>query len=707
MTRKRFSSILGVGVLSMVAFANPQFATADLDNAGEEFILSVLPNYTTPNVEVHLTSAVATTVTVEYPVNAPTFTSSVAVNPGSITIVSLPSDAAQSWSSGVIQNNSFRLSAPVEFVAYTVDRAVYSSDAALGLPVDALNNEYVVTTYNEAFGNAEVAVTAVFDNTTVTITPSNDLGGGQLAGVPFSITLNRGEGYLFTAPAGAPGGLAGSIVESDKPVSVTNGNYCTQIPIGTSYCDHIYEQAQPTATWGNSVIAVNLAQRTGGTIYRVVTSEDNNDITLDGVSQGIINRGQYLEIGPIDSAHVIAGTKPIFATQFMTGSTSPGATEGDPAMSNLIPNDQFLSGYTFSTVGGGQFDVHYLTIVAKDSDVGSLIIDGVAVPPGSFTAVSGTGYSYAVLRVDEGTHNTSSANGHGLYLAGYNQDDSYLYPGGARFGFINPVGDANPPLCDLSLIDPALVQYSGTGTDNRPSEDINDNNILDAGEDLNNNGLIDKDKGIFFVQLLPGSSNLTLDVAPFVPGVGSVTYGLSATDPALPVSGGVLVTDGAGNTCQSSLAENQCEDTDLTPNLVAMDGAASDMLKLGKAIKKYLKRYSGNSTLGGSAISQLNALYLANWTLTWTELPKKAQDNCTNPQACVNVNSVTPLIDYNVDINQMVALNKGLIKKLKAAGAPLSLIQEFRRQNQEFLLDAQQNAAQIPTETLSCEDLMM
>lgn len=38
-----------------------------------------------------------------------------------------------------------------------INRAQYTSDAALGLPVDTLNTEYIVMTYNEAFLSAQFA----------------------------------------------------------------------------------------------------------------------------------------------------------------------------------------------------------------------------------------------------------------------------------------------------------------------------------------------------------------------------------------------------------------------------------------------------------------------------------------------------------------------------------------------------------------------
>ncbi len=62
-----------------------------VDNKGTDFIMAFLPNHTESTaVQVHLTSDVNTNVTVEYPVNSPTFTTTVAGGPGSVTIVTLP-----------------------------------------------------------------------------------------------------------------------------------------------------------------------------------------------------------------------------------------------------------------------------------------------------------------------------------------------------------------------------------------------------------------------------------------------------------------------------------------------------------------------------------------------------------------------------------------------------------------------------------------
>lgn len=527
-----------------------------LDNKGKDFIMAFLPNFTSPTVELHLTSDVATTVTVEYPLNSPSFVLPVAVNPGSITIVNVPAASAQSWSANNVLNNCVHAYANDEFVCYMVNRAPATSDAALALPVEILNTEYIAVTYYAVLFNnvdSEIAIFAAYDNTTVTITPSNNMVGHP-AGVPFNVVLNKGEGYFNTGlVAGAAGDLTGTIITSTKPIGLTNGNNCANIPLGTAYCDHIFEMAQPTQTWGKKAMAANLPHRGEGSVYRIVASQDNTNISLDGVFQATINKGAFIETNIIPGNHVFDANNPIFVTQFMTGVTRPLTDNlGDPAQGNVIPAEQYLSNYTFSTVGNNQFVENFVTIIAENADVGvSMQLDGSTIPAGNFSPIPGTNYSAAVLQIGSGTHTTSSAGKHGITVEGLNLADSYLYPGGGLFQFINPVGDANPPVCGQVSVS-NLVAY-GSATDNKPSEDVNNNSILDPGEDLNGNNQIDVDKGIFFVDLDPSSTNLALTVNPFTPGDGSVSYSVSLINNAIDGQGAVIVTDGAGNTCSSAI----------------------------------------------------------------------------------------------------------------------------------------------------------
>jgi hypothetical protein len=455
---------LGGGLLGCTPDCNLDTNQCDaasfvLDNKGREFFLGFLANPLVPaTAQIHLTSDVPTTATIQYPVNSPSFSQTVTVTPGQVKVVTLPNAAHSGWTAGRVLNNAVRVSAPDELVAYVVNRATATSDAGMGLPVDALGTSYIVTTYrgsNAHSGDrAEFLVVAPFDGTTVTITPTAALtipapGTTAQPNVPFQINLTRGQGFRGEAVF-STADLTGTLIESNKPVAVLNGNLCTNIPTTTVACDHIFEVAHPVRSWGTSALVANLPNRSGGSIYRIVASVDGTVISRDGVPQATLNRGKFLEVGPLTGNHAFSGTHPIFVTQFMTGQGSPGAISGDPAMVNVIPPDQYLQSYTFSTVSGGQFASHFLTLVSPDAAVGSVRLDGTAIAAGLFTPITGTGYSSVVLPLPEGSHTTSSTQPHGITVEGYNSFDSYIYPGGARLEFIN--------------------QFCGDGSANREAE---------------------------------------------------------------------------------------------------------------------------------------------------------------------------------------------------------------------------------------------
>lgn len=542
----RVKSMIMMVVLSLLILLLliPTSVSASQDNQGTEFLMGFLPNYgNNGNLAVHLTGDTSTNVTVEYPVG--TVLGTYAVTPGSVTIVSIPA-AAQQWANDTVAGRLVRATAPDEFVAYMVNIESATSDAALALPVDTMNTEYILSDYN-ALGSsypAEFVVFAAYNNTTVTINPTANING-HAAGTPFSVVLNANEGY-FNRTTDYQATLTGSIITADRPVGVTNGVECTNIPIGYYACDHTFEVAQPVQSWGTKIGVAGLPLR-DTTFYRILASEDGTTVTQDGTIIATLDRGEYHEVG-LGGNHVFEGDKPIYVVQYMPGQSYPGShSTGDPAQGNMIPFDQYLTDYTFSTVGGSQFSQNFVTIIANNADVGTLLLDGSPILASNYSPIPTTNFSAALVSLTQGTHTTSSTNPHGITVEGYNTYDSYIYPGGAMFEFINPVGDSNPPIITLTPNAGPPPSADGVATDNRPSEDINSNGILDPGEDLNGNGLIDEDTGIFFVELDAGATNLVLTVAPFVPGDGVVNFTVSLSDPNSSGSGDILVTDGAGN----------------------------------------------------------------------------------------------------------------------------------------------------------------
>jgi len=430
--------VFGLLVLSIGSFST-QDAFAALDSKGTDFLIAFQTNaFEDGTQQLHITSDFVTQATVNYPVNNPTFTATVDVKPGEITVVNIPS-TSQTWPLGVPANNAVAVTSPQEITIYTTNLRSTSSDAGLALPTDVFSFKYIVASYTTSFGglDSEFVVVSSIDNTEVTITPSTTLSTGQQANVPFTITLDRGEG--FAAKATTLQELSSTIIIADKPIGVTNGHDATNIPPGVTAADHIYEHAIPVQGWGTGALVADIPDRPAGSVYRIFAAEDNTQVSLDGANIANLNEAEFHEIGPLAGSHVISGDKPIFVIQYMTGVSSPGATTGDPAMANIVPTEQYLNAYTFATVGGGQFSSHFVTIIAANSDLNTIKLDNVEIGADKFTTIGSSGFSSAsIFPLSEGTHTTSSTNGHEILVGGYNSADSYFYPGGAAFEFINP-----------------------------------------------------------------------------------------------------------------------------------------------------------------------------------------------------------------------------------------------------------------------------
>jgi len=543
------TSLLVCAIMLFIAPIQSAQAQDEVSNRGTNFLMTYLPNFgSAVTIELHLTGA-STTVTVEYPANDPTFSETVSIVPDEVTIVELPAATATGWSGNEVQNNAVRATADDPFVAYMINRQSFTSDAALALPVEAMNVEYFTTHYPSTAvtsDRAQFAIVAPFDNTQVSITPTAPMGSTG-TGETLEVTLNSNETFFGVANTFGPSGdLTGTRIQSSRPIGMTSGNRCTNVPSNASFCDHIFKVGHPIQTWGNSIPVANLPNRPNGTVYRIMASEDNTEVQANGSVIATLDRGEFYEVSETADDQVFSGNNPIFVTQFMTGSSRPGTGGiGDPAMGAMIPSDQYLSNYTFSTVGGAQFAEDHLTIIADNEDVGTtLMLDGSVVDASEFTAISGSNFSVARLELSSGSHTTSSTSPHGITVQGYNNDDSYLFPGGARFEFIAPGEDDTPPVCEFVV-----------------SNGIADGTVTDDGPD---------DSGIFFVRLAEGAENVELNVDSFTPGDPVVTYQLVHVDTSVPGSGTVRGIDGSGNSCESVITfgvDDECLPSTVTESL--------------------------------------------------------------------------------------------------------------------------------------------
>lgn len=173
-----------------------QLSTKTVDSFGNDFILSFLRNMFTGRnavIQLHMTASTEFTdgveVNIEYPVG--TFYQSTRLFSRNVTIVSLPTQASSGWTTNTVQRNSIRVyssDATQDFLVYMVNYEQFSSDAALAIPIDALNTKYIVVDYPSF--SPEFVVTAAYDDTLITITPTATIGPNAV-NVPFTVSLDH------------------------------------------------------------------------------------------------------------------------------------------------------------------------------------------------------------------------------------------------------------------------------------------------------------------------------------------------------------------------------------------------------------------------------------------------------------------------------------------------------------------------------------
>jgi hypothetical protein len=136
---------------------------------------------------------------------------------------------------------------------------------------------------------------------------------------------------------------------------------------------------------------------------------------------------------------LIEADGPIAVANYMTGSSTvmPGGRPslGDPSIVQLAPVEQFLPRYVILVPPDyWMWDVGTVT-----RPVGVEIrVDGSPVPDDEFVPV-GAAFEVARIPLADGVHVLEGDEPFGIVVAGYDDDDSYAYLGGAGTAVINPV----------------------------------------------------------------------------------------------------------------------------------------------------------------------------------------------------------------------------------------------------------------------------
>lgn len=247
------------------------------------------------------------TITISIPAN-PTFTpltNTIAANSSGVVDLSAWADQIENATANAVANKGILIKATADITAYyeIVSNCNCNPELFSLKGRNALGNEFIIPSQTEwaidsvRFPQAKAAfdIIATEDNTVLNITPSKHLIG-RLPGIPFSITLNKGQTFsnqgLYRSGISL---LNGSIVTSSKPIAVTTFE---DLLMADGPCaDLAGDQLIPTSIWGNEFVVVK-GDLTNKDKVVVTAMTNGTAIYLNGnnTPAATINRGSSFEI---------------------------------------------------------------------------------------------------------------------------------------------------------------------------------------------------------------------------------------------------------------------------------------------------------------------------------------------------------------------------------------------------------------------------
>ena len=401
---------------------------------------------------------------------------------------------------GVLQDKfARRVTSNIPIVAFQFNPlenvGVFSNDASLLLPTNVLGKKYLVMAWPHRPGSAElasnfavVATGTVPTSVTIKVAARTAAGGtvpALNAGDSWTTTMNPYE-VLNIESADAYGDLTGSSVEADQRVAVFGGHVCANSPPSicktgkcaydtmaclsdadcpvVGACDHLEEQIQPLAAWGNDyVVGRTWPRGKAPDFVRVLAAQDSTTLTivpplLPPLKAPLLQKGQYFDMEIQDSVEIL-GDKPILVGHFLEGQDAPGSAHeacesmlfgskcggalfgkscsrdsdcspddaniGDPSFMVGVPVEQYRQEYVFLVPT--KYALNYVNVLAPPDAV--ITLDGGPLPT-PLAATPITGWSLARFPLPAGSHVLSGDHKMGVLVYGWDQYVSYGYPGG-------------------------------------------------------------------------------------------------------------------------------------------------------------------------------------------------------------------------------------------------------------------------------------
>ena len=251
-------------------------------------------------------------------------------------------------------------------------------------------NDLNTANRTDATYTCDLIVVATEDGTTITINPTVPFVG--IGTGSFTITLNRGETYVFTASSSTANGKPiGTVITSNKPIAITTKDDSIQL-----------DRCQDTA--GDQIIPDRLAGREFVIIrgyfngfpdyYYILATQNNTTITNSEGATVVVNAGQFYAGKLTNESVYVKADKPVHAFQI----SGFGCEMGGAVIPSLKCTGSTQVSLVRATASGEQF---YINVLAQSNAINDFTINGsnALIPSSAFRVVPGTNELWFAARI--------------------------------------------------------------------------------------------------------------------------------------------------------------------------------------------------------------------------------------------------------------------------------------------------------------------
>lgn len=291
-------------------------------------------------------------------------------------------------------------------------------EASLILPVSSLGHEYYVASVrvNHAFGQVSASallVVATEDNTEVEITPSDTTLPEYPVGVPFRITLQRGEmfglrssPYLKNTLQEDTSDLTGSYIRATAPIAVYGGTFGAASISGdvARVLDYVFEQMTPVSMLGRKYILSSVLGTKEEYLCRIFAVHDSTRVTINGNPTMLLRQGEKYDVESTQILY-LHSDKPMAVYQYIQNISHDTLDFSGNAFTAVQPLEQMETREVMFP--DAPFNrprrQTFLNIVTRTEDVNSPIeLDGIPVNNQFVPVPDKPEYSYTHIRIPHG-----------------------------------------------------------------------------------------------------------------------------------------------------------------------------------------------------------------------------------------------------------------------------------------------------------------